>query len=61
MSHENLTIRNSPSQEIEGIFNPFIGRVRGEKFDTFEEENIQSEVAVVHIPVFNRREAMISL
>jgi len=52
---------NVPSQEIEGIFNPFVGWVLSEQLDTFLEENIQSKVAVVQTPVFDGRKAMISL
>jgi len=53
ISHENLTMVNVPGQEIEGIFNPFVGWVLSEQLDTFPEENIQSKVAVVQTPVFD--------
>jgi len=44
---------NVPGQEIEGIFNSFVGWVLSEQLDTFPEENIQSKVAVVQTPVFD--------
>jgi hypothetical protein len=52
---------NLPGQETESFRNPLFAGICSEEFDAFSKENIQPEVAVVHTPLLDGRQAMISL